>query len=378
LHPGIVSCFYVREADGIPCVFAEYVSGGSLHEWIRDGRLYEGGRDAALRRILDICIQFAWGLGYAHERGVIHQDVKPRNVMISADGEAKITDFGLAQARAFAISESISVGGHTILAGYGGMTPEYCSPEQALAADMCGRGVPRDEWPRLSRRTDVWSFGVSVLEMFVGDVSWAGGQVADLALDKYISSGGANGPLGMMPKPLADLLRECLCRDESGRPRDMYEVGDRLVGIYEKLFGEGYPRRRAEAGQLTASGWNNRGISLLDLGREDEALAAFEEALKLDSTHPEAVYNRWILLLRMARRRIEETNLEQDNAGGARSSELRAGYAAGVGGASLGESDCKYVLECLRSAAAAGSCEVEHALRLLESLTADVAPVRTF
>lgn len=60
LHPHIVSCYYVWTLGGIPRVFAEYVEGGSLSEWIRDRRLYEGGPEKALERILDIAIQFAW------------------------------------------------------------------------------------------------------------------------------------------------------------------------------------------------------------------------------------------------------------------------------------------------------------------------------
>jgi serine/threonine protein kinase len=76
LHPHTVSCYYVRRIDGNPLVFAEYVAGGSLHDWIYDRRLYAGGERASLKRILDIAIQFAWGLHYAHEKELVHQDVK--------------------------------------------------------------------------------------------------------------------------------------------------------------------------------------------------------------------------------------------------------------------------------------------------------------
>ena len=62
LHPHTVSCYYVRTLGGIPRVFAEYVEGGSLADWIRTKRLYEGGPEKALERILDVAIQFAWGL----------------------------------------------------------------------------------------------------------------------------------------------------------------------------------------------------------------------------------------------------------------------------------------------------------------------------
>lgn len=96
LHPHTVNCVYVRTIDGLPRVFAEWVDGGSLAQAVRGGGLYEGGHRAALGRVLDIAVQMAWGLAHAHDSGLVHQDVKPANVMLQADGTAKVTDFGLA------------------------------------------------------------------------------------------------------------------------------------------------------------------------------------------------------------------------------------------------------------------------------------------
>src|SRR5262249_30583037 len=74
LHPHVVACHYVRPIDGIPRIFAEYVTGGSLEDWIRSGRLYAGTPEQSLARILDIAVQIAWGLQHAHEEGLVHQD----------------------------------------------------------------------------------------------------------------------------------------------------------------------------------------------------------------------------------------------------------------------------------------------------------------
>jgi serine/threonine protein kinase len=75
LHPHTVACYYVRRLGGIPRVFAEYVAGGSLAEWIQTRRLYAGGPAGALERILDVAIQLCWGLQHAHDQGLVHRVV---------------------------------------------------------------------------------------------------------------------------------------------------------------------------------------------------------------------------------------------------------------------------------------------------------------
>lgn len=149
LHAHVVSCHYVRNLGGAPRVFAEYVDGGSLSDWIRSGKLYEGGAEPALRRILDVAIQFAWGLEHAHASGLVHQDVKPANVMMTEAGDVKVTDFGLSRARALAGEADAAKPGQNRLVSTGGMTPAYCSPEQArgerlsLSRRTSGRGRSR-------------------------------------------------------------------------------------------------------------------------------------------------------------------------------------------------------------------------------------------
>src|SRR5437773_12207232 len=100
-----------------------------MHDRIRTRQL------AALDEMLDVAIQFAWGLNYAHEQGLVHLDVKPANVMITSDGLAKVTDFGLARARRHPLVGGGPVGpargGETLtVEGAGGVTPAYMSPEQ--------------------------------------------------------------------------------------------------------------------------------------------------------------------------------------------------------------------------------------------------------
>src|SRR5262249_29645259 len=125
LHENVVACHYVRSIDDIPCIFAEYVEGGTLSDAISSGSLYRGSHQDCTARILDLAIQMAWGLHFAHERGIVHQDVKPGNVLLTGTGGAKITDFGIARARALTHSESQrrSDTDCRIFVTSGGMTP---------------------------------------------------------------------------------------------------------------------------------------------------------------------------------------------------------------------------------------------------------------
>ena len=288
LHPQVVCCYYVRTLGGIPRVFAEYVSGGSLRDWIDKRKLYEGGPDQALERILDIAIQFAWGLHYAHEKGLIHQDVKPGNVMMTPDGIAKVSDFGLTKARAAAGEEFVPGSTRSILLSSGGMTPAYCSPEQANRE-------------KLSRRTDIWSWAASVLEMFTGEVTWMAGQAAAQALESYLDMGVEDDAIPRMPEELVGLLQECFQRDPEGRPEDFGVVAGRLKDMYAEATGRAYAREEPKAATALADALSNQGVSLLDLGIKEEAERKFEEALRADPHHPEATYNQGLLLWRSAR-----------------------------------------------------------------------------
>ena len=295
LHPHIVSCFYVRNLGGVPRVFAEFVEGGSLEDWIETRKLYEGGKEKALERILDIAIQMAWGLQYAHEQGLVHQDVKPANVLMTLDGTAKVTDFGLAKARAMAKGTVQSDNGRSILVSWGGMmTPAYCSPEQ-------GAGKP------LSHKTDIWSWAVSILEMFTGEVTWMGGQIAGEALKSYIETGIGEDEIPAMPKAVEDLLYHCFEIDSASRPESLNAMGEQLQEIFKAEAGLTNHRQQMPAADLMADDLNNRAISLLDLGKEMEARQKWEQALEDDPKHLETVYNQGLLDWRQGK--ITDTDL---------------------------------------------------------------------
>lgn len=299
LHPHIVSCYYVRRLGGIPRLFSEFVSEGTLDDWIRSRRLYrEGSPGDALERIIDIAVQTARGLSYAHSRGLIHQDIKSSNIMLTPEGEAKVTDFGLA--KAFLTAETLPDTDGSNRVTCGGMTPAYGSPEQAEIVRKAMQGIAPEKRGKLTLHTDIWSFAVVVLEMFSGGILWRFGEKADSALKDHLSADSRQG-MPRMPASLADLLCRCLSRPPHDRPESMNRVADELADIYRRVCGRTYKRAVPKTDDVQGDSLNNRAVSLMDIGRAAEAEALWKRALTLHPYHPESTYNCGLHLWRSGR-----------------------------------------------------------------------------
>ncbi len=289
-HPHILCCYFVEQVKGVPCLFAEYIDGGSLAQCIRERRLYQEGPERALERILDIAIQFAWGLHAAHEQGLVHQDIKPANVLLTQEGIVKVSDFGLAKARAMLKEDQgqAATGQQSILASVGGMTPAYCSPEQAAH-----RGV--------TRKTDIWSWAVSVLEMFTGRVIWKMGPAAAEVLEHEPGEVQWAVP---MPGEVGRLLRRCLQSEPEARPATMAEVAKELEALYKQFVGKPYPREGAAPAEAAGTPIMRlliQGYSFAALGRYEEALAIYEQVIKLDPMNGMAHANKGNLLFQQGK-----------------------------------------------------------------------------
>ncbi|MCD4672306.1 MAG: tetratricopeptide repeat protein, partial [Anaerolineaceae bacterium] len=145
--------------------------------------------------------------------------------------------------------------------------------------------------PKPTRRTDLWSWAVSVLEMFNGERTWAYGSAAPETLKAYLQNGPAVAGLPAMPRAVGELLRECFQEDPADRPHDMQVVAERLIDVYQDVTGKPYFRQEPKAVDLRADSLNNKALSLLDLGQEEKAIKAWQEALKADPLHSQAVFN---------------------------------------------------------------------------------------
>lgn len=158
IHPHIVSVIDTGEEDlpdgvdrsddtaSAPYIVFEHVEGETLKQRIRrEGRLQ-------ITQALAYAIEIGRGLQAAHEHGIVHRDIKPQNVLLSAEGDAKITDFGIARTLS---EKGLTMGGRVL------GTTDYVAPEQALGQPVTGQ-------------SDVYSLGVVLYEMLVGDVPFDG------------------------------------------------------------------------------------------------------------------------------------------------------------------------------------------------------------
>ena len=267
LHPNIVSCYYVREIGGVPTIFSEWMDNGSLKDRIRDGSLYEGTQKEVQERILDIAIQTARGLEYSHENGLIHQDVKPGNILLTKDWDAKVADFGLAKAQS-----QLTENEKPVSTGY---TIQYCPKEQA-------EGAPAEKW------MDVYAWALTVLEMYAGKRLWDTGTEAKEHGEEYFSQCRISLSTAMQ-KLIADCLR--------GFVSNFQPVERILTDEYKEKFENDYPRLASQAAD-TAGSLNNKALSFVDLDQSDEAKMLWEKGLAITPNHPESVYNQGLLLWR--------------------------------------------------------------------------------
>lgn len=151
-HPNIVNVYDVYDDDGLYFIVMELVDGITLKEYIeQNGRL-------SMDRAIDISMQIASGLEAAHESHVIHRDIKPQNIIVSKNGNIKVTDFGIAKAASPNTLTSGAIG-----------SVHYISPEQA-------RGGYSDE------RSDIYSLGITMYEMVTGRVPFDGDNNVTIAL----------------------------------------------------------------------------------------------------------------------------------------------------------------------------------------------------
>ena len=205
-HPQIVSVFDLGEEDGQPFIVTELMGGGDVEGLIEkadDHRL-------PFERILEIGLETARGLEFAHEKGIVHRDLKPGNVWLTADGRAKIGDFGLAVAvdRSRLTQAGMMVG-----------TVSYMPPEQAMGGEV-------------GPRSDLYSLGAMLYEMVCGRPPFLGDEsVAIIGQHLNAQPVAPSWHRPDCPQALEALIMRLLEKDPEKRPASATEARTALASV---------------------------------------------------------------------------------------------------------------------------------------------------
>ena len=197
-HPNVVRVFDVGESDGRPFIVMEYVEGHTLAD--------ELGRHGPLapERAVDLALQICSGLEAAHASGLVHRDVKPRNLLLRPDGVLKIADFGIA--RAAESTRLTEIG--TILG-----TAAYLAPEQAEGVEA-------------TPAADLYSVGAVLYELLTGRVPYTATSLVELLAKQQA---GPPGRIAGVPTWLELAVSRCLEPDPSERPATAGDLAGELA-----------------------------------------------------------------------------------------------------------------------------------------------------
>lgn len=232
-HPHIVPVLTAGEVDGVPYYTMPFVDGESLRERIDEGPI-------PIPEALSVLRDVARALAYAHERGVVHRDIKPQNVLLSG-GSAAVADFGIAKALSAAGTGARGAAAATHASslteiGTAIGTPTYMAPEQA-AAD-----------PSADHRADIYSFGCLAYEVLTGRPPFI-----ESSPQKLLAAQMTERPRPItelrpdVPSALANLVMRCLEKDPDARPQTAAEVSRDLDAVTSASSDAARPSRASLA-----------------------------------------------------------------------------------------------------------------------------------
>lgn len=198
MHPNVTAIFEISESDDRIYLAMEHVDGRTLKKLILDEQTL------SVKKALDIATQICAGLSAAHEKGIVHRDIKSENVLVNGKGEVKITDFGLAKLKG---ASKLTKAGSTL------GTAAYMSPEQARGEDV-------------DARSDIFSAGVVLYELLTGKLPFRGEHQAAVL---YSLVNEDPPPLSRFTAGISGELQRIVSKALAKDKEDRYQHADEML-----------------------------------------------------------------------------------------------------------------------------------------------------
>jgi molecular chaperone DnaK len=270
-HKNIVVAYSIQKIVGKPCIFLEYISGGTLRNYILSNT-------SNISKSLNFSLQICEGMDFAYNKlRLVHRDLKPDNILITDNGIAKITDFGLVKALDY-LPDDIEVkegklnGIFLSKVGIVAGTPAYMSPEQFIMPKF------------VDTRSDIYSFGVMFYEILTGRLPFTASTFGEYEL-KHIN-GNPFDPMILnqkIPEEVSLIVMKCLQKYPEKRYQTFQDLKMDIKRIYEKMGGS--YSGTVNTGLSTAHDLTLDGFLLLNLNNYKEAMDYFNNAIDLDSKY---------------------------------------------------------------------------------------------